>query len=86
MAKQSPISATAEHLLQFQLTSKSPPHSKCRIISLDDVIGFKSFCIIDATVEQTIARMKLVFHRAIRGETARVTVAVATDRCDDRIV
>jgi len=70
------------------LTSKSLQHSKCHIISVVRVIGFKLYnqcysCRHDRTNE-------IYLTRAILSEpcrvTAAVTVAVATDRRDDRVM
>jgi len=53
-------------VLQFRLTSKSLPHSKCHVISLVDVIGFNSY---NRCISRTDNRTKQCLIRAILGNT-----------------
>ena len=73
--------------LQFRLTSKSLPHSKCHVISLIDVIGFNLYNQCDSRTDN---RTKPCLICAILcnscGMTAAVTIAVVTNRHDDRIM
>ena len=76
-------------VLQFRLTSKSLSHSKCHVISLVDVIGFHLYNWCDSFTDN--CTKPIMFNSCDTGRnrcrmTAAATVAVATDRRDDRIV
>jgi len=85
----SPFAKNRVVVLQFRLTSKSLSHSKCHVISLVDVIGFNWYNRCNSLTDNR--RKPIMFNSCDTGQnrcrmTATVTVAVATDCRDDRIV
>jgi len=76
-------------VLQFRLTSKSLPHSKCHVISLVDVIGFNFYNRCDSRTDN---RAKpIMFNVCDIGQyrcrlTAAAALAVATYRHVDSVV